>query len=125
VVGQDEVVIRLGARAAAIARPALLAVVVLDVVVSLLLVLVPYSASGSAQHSNAIVSVVFGCPQDEGEAVADGSSTVGAQGRCRGRGVLQLFGAAVGVGLAGVALAGWSQVVVRRASRYSSEWPSS
>lgn len=95
-------------------KRALLALAVLDVVASLLLVAVPYSARGSSQHSNALASVAFGCPQDEGEAVASGSSTVGARARCRHRGVLQLATAGAGFVLAGFAVAAWSQHVVRR-----------
>jgi len=55
-----------------------------------------FTVSGSAEHSNAWGAVLTGCPQDEGEAVADhrddptGVPVPGAQGRCRREGLLRV-----------------------------------
>jgi hypothetical protein len=55
-----------------------------------------FTVAGSAEHSNAWGAVLTGCPQDEGEALADhrddprGVPVPGAQARCRREGRLRV-----------------------------------
>jgi len=76
-----------------------------------------FTVSGSAEHSNAWGAVLAGCPQDEGEAVADhrddpgGVPVPGAQGRCRREGLLR---AAEGTGSVVLAVIVASGVPVTR-----------
>ena len=80
-----------------------------------------FTVSGSAEHSNAWGAMLTGCPQDEGEAVADhrddprGAPVPGAQGRCRREGLLR---AAEGIGsvVLTVVVAGVLAVARRRSS---------
>src|SRR5438552_2226867 len=52
---------------------------------------VPYTAKGSGLHNGPLWSVLTGCPNDEGEAVASTQSAPGAQHRCRRDGVARLL----------------------------------
>ena len=80
-----------------------------------------FTVSGSAEHSNAWGAVLTGCPQDEGEAVADHRDdpravpVPGAQVRCRREGLLR---AAEGIGsvVLTVVLASVLTVTRRRSS---------
>ena len=86
-------------------KPIVVAVAVGALLLGAVLLLVPFSAPGSAQHSNAVASLLHGCPQDEGEAVRDGNSTVGAQERCVRRAGLQTVAGAVAIATAVAAIA--------------------
>jgi hypothetical protein len=59
-------------------------------------VLVPFTVSGSSQHSSALSSYISRCPQDDG----DGSSAPGAKQRCVDEARRRL---GVGTGLGGLA----------------------
>jgi hypothetical protein len=82
----------------------------------LVLWLVPFSAAGSSQGSNAIASLLSGCAEDEGEAVAGGFSERGAQAGCRTRAVVQLVAGGAALAVAGASTAVASSIVVRRRS---------
>jgi hypothetical protein len=79
-------------------------------------VLVPFTVSGSSQHSSALSSYISRCPQDDG----DGPSAPGAKQRCVDEARLRLgVGAALG-GLAAVELLAAAVVSGRAVLRASS-----
>ncbi len=88
---------RLGTQFATVA----LGVLAILSVVLMVRTLQNFTVSGIAEQSNAWGAILAGCPQDEGESVADhrddprGVSVPGAQGRCRREGLLR---AAEGIG---------------------------
>ena len=82
------------------------------------LLLAPFSASGSAQHSSPVRSLIDGCAQDEGEAVASGTSKPGAQNRCR----LEAW-EHVGISAVATVASGWTLVILLWPRRRGDEQP--
>lgn len=90
----------------------------IGLIVSPWLLLAPFSASGSGQHSSPIGSLINDCPQDQGEAVASGISKPGAQNRCRGEAWER-----VGVSAVGTVASGWTLVILLWPRRRGDEQP--
>jgi hypothetical protein len=93
-------------------RPVALVLAMLALIVSFVFVQLPYSARGSSQHSAPIPSLLNGCNEDGGDAVAIGKSEPGAQGRCIGQAWVRL-----GIGSCGVVASAVAMVVVSWPSR--------